>query len=111
LPAFTASRSPQARPLTPTIAAADSDAEFTKRNEEEFLNGNTPAAIKEIYLKCNAVGQPYLDKINADPLNFSRTAALRAELIEKITAITWEYSLPQDAMKWRPAFPPAEARQ
>ena len=67
----------------------DSDAEFTNRNEEEFLNGNAPAAIKELYLKGKAVSQPYIDKMNADPLNFSQSAAL-AELIEKITAISWE---------------------
>jgi hypothetical protein len=75
----------------------DSDAEFTKRNEEEFLNGNAPAAQKELFLKCKAVVQPYIDRMNADPLN-SQNVELQAELNAKIQAITWEYTLRQDAM-------------
>jgi hypothetical protein len=76
----------------------DSDAEFTKRNEEEFLNGNATTAEKELFLKCKAMAQPYIDRMNADPLN-PRNGELRAEVNAKVQAITWEYTLRQDAMK------------
>ena len=55
------------------------------------------AAEEELYLKCKAVGQPYIDKMNADPPS-PNVAVLHAELLEKINAITWEYTLRQDAM-------------
>jgi hypothetical protein len=68
------------------------------RMDEEFL-ATAPADLKELYLKCTAVAQPYFDRINADPLNYAQVAALHAELTEKFVAIMWEHELRQEAAR------------
>ena len=65
---------------------------------EEVLFSQISDAQKELYLKCKTVGQPYLDRMNATT-NMEEIVRLHAEVTEKINAITWEYTLRQDAMK------------
>jgi len=61
--------------------------------DENFLKSNAPDADKELYLKCNTVAQPYIDKMNADPL--SDHHALHAEMSAKIKVIVDEHNLKQ----------------
>jgi hypothetical protein len=65
--------------------------------EIDFLN-STPRELRELFLRAKAVAQPYIDKMNADPLN---VAALHAEVTEKLVAISWEFTLRQDASRGR----------
>jgi len=74
------------------------DKEFHKRNDEAFLP-SAPDDLKELFLKCKAVSQPYIDRMNTDPLNYAQAIALDAEMMEKIGAIMWEYQLRQDATR------------
>jgi hypothetical protein len=59
--------------------------------EKAFLAPETPL---ELQAKLRAIGQPYIDRMNADPLN---AEAIHAELSEKVAGIVWEYTLRMDA--------------
>jgi len=65
-----------------------------KSQDQRELIKTALLKIDELQAKLKVIGQPYIDRMNADPLN---AEAIHAELTEKVAGIVWEYTLRMDA--------------